>query len=220
MNDNAKVPHQNIDLEPVHITYRLAGSLPVVVLKEIKNKHQRSKEDLELKSKQNPLFLRSGMHAKALFQLNARYELEIDEALHKIKSGPFHLMQPALAREIINSWKFLQEQTAVYVYAICVMGNHVHALVRSPTDKEEIDIGALMNRHKAHTARTCNKILGLTGTQFWEHFYFDRTVRTGKFTRVMWYVLNNPVEAGLVKHWEDWGGTYLNPDFDALFRTG
>jgi len=34
----------------------------------------------------------------------------------------------------------------------------------------------------------------------------------------MWYVLNNPVKAGLVKNWKDWPATYLNPDFDLLFR--
>ncbi|WP_090165110.1 transposase [Neolewinella agarilytica] len=158
------------------------------------------------------------MYKKKLFEINANFELEIDHALHAIKKGPFHLCDVRLAQIIIDSWIFLQEHQFVYICAICVMGNHVHALVRAPEGKETIDLGKLMNRHKSHTARLCNRILGTTGTQFWEKFYFDRTVRQGKFDRAMWYVLNNPVKSGQVKDWRDWPGTYLNPDFDALYR--
>lgn len=164
--------------------------------------------------------LSSGIYKHELFAINARYELEIDQALHSIADGPFYLSDPRLAKEIIDSWKFLHDNEDVYVYAVCVMGNHVHALVRAPEGKDEVDIGSLMNRHKSHTARICNKLIGKTGTQFWEHFYFDRTVRRGKFNRVMWYVLNNPVEAKLVSTWTEWTGTYLNPEFDLLFRIG
>ncbi|MBC6994155.1 transposase [Neolewinella lacunae] len=114
--------------------------------------------------------------------------------------------------------KFLHDRQEIYLYVVCVMGNHVHAIVRAPEGVEKVNIGKLMNRHKTHTAQVCNKLLGKTGAPFWDHFYFDRTIRKNKFERAMWYVLNNPVEAGLVRDWRDWGGTYLNPDFDSLFR--
>jgi REP element-mobilizing transposase RayT len=215
---NAKVPHQPLDHRPVHVTYRLAGSLPKAILKLIRARHESRKAELEAKVKTYPGILQSGVHASELFALNARYELDIEEALHAVSEGPFSLMDPQLAKEVIDSWLFLQDEGDVYVYAVCVMGNHVHALIRAPDDHDTVDIGALMNRHKAHTARVCNKFLGKTGTPFWEHLYFDRTVRQGKFERVMWYILNNPVKSKLVADWRDWAGTYLNPDFDALFR--
>ncbi|WP_187271149.1 transposase [Neolewinella aurantiaca] len=213
----AKLPHQPLDHRPVHVTYRLAGSLPKAALKTISARHEACKAELEIKAKTHPGILQSGVYASELFSLNARYELDIDEALHTIASGPFYLQDSDLAHEIIDSWLFLQKESAVYVYAVCVMGNHVHALIRAPDGLDTVDIGALMNRHKAHTARVCNKLIGKTGTQFWEHFYFDRTVHRGKFERVMWYVLNNPVKSRLVEDWQDWAGTYLNPDFEALF---
>lgn len=218
--ENAKIPHQNLDHRPVHLTYRLAGSLPVSVLEDIRLKHEERKRQLEAKSKDNPELLRSGLYAREAFVINARFELDIDEALHAVKSGPFYLQEPALTKEVIDSWKFLHDKGDVYLYAVCVMGNHVHAVVRAPDGRDEADIGRLINRHKSYTALECNKIIGKTGDPFWEHSYFDRTVRKGRFERVMWYVLNNPVKAGLVSDWRDWPGTYLNPDFDALFRTG
>ncbi|WP_044085816.1 transposase [Lewinella cohaerens] len=218
--ENAKIPHQNLGYRPVHLTYRLSGSLPVRVLEDIRLKYEERKRQMETKFKDNPELLRSGLYAHEAFVINARFELDIDEVLHKIKSGPFYLQEPLSAEEVIQSWKFLHDHEDVYLYAVCVMGNHVHAIVRAPNDREEVDIGRVMNRHKAHTARVCNKIIGKTGSPFWEPVYFDRTVRQNRFEQVMWYVLNNPVKVGLVSHWWEWGGTYLNPDFDTLFRPG
>jgi hypothetical protein len=36
--------------------------------------------------------------------------------------------------------------------------------------------------------------------------------------RVMWYVLHNPVAAGLVDSWMDWRFTYVYPEYLELFR--
>lgn len=215
---SAKIPHQQLDYRPVHITYRLAGSLSKAILSKIRKNYEIQLATLDAKLAFHPEILQSGIYKREAFKLNAQYELDIDQALHTVRDGPFHLKKPELAIEVIDSWKFLQEQGAVYVYVVCVMGNHVHAVVRAPDGEDEIEIGKLMNRHKAHTARVCNQLIGKVGTPFWEHLYFDRRVRRGKFARVMWYVLNNPVKVNLVDDWRDWGGTYLNPQYDALFR--
>ena len=97
------------------------------------------------------------------------------------------------------------------------MSNHVHVLARSRSG-ENIPAGNIMQSVKSYTAAKGNHILGRTGT-FWSLSYFDRDVRPGKFTTVMWYILNNPVKANLVTHWEQWPATYLNPDLDLLFRS-
>ncbi|SEP66326.1 hypothetical protein SAMN05444359_101399 [Neolewinella agarilytica] len=48
---SSKVPHQDLDFRPVHITYRLAGSLPNVTLSLLREKHEFAKRELELDSK-------------------------------------------------------------------------------------------------------------------------------------------------------------------------
>jgi hypothetical protein len=43
----------------------------------------------------------------------------------------------------------------------------------------------------------------------WQPGCFDRLLRSGESLREKWlYVEENPVRAGLVKHWEDWPYRY------------
>ena len=74
-----------------------------------------------------------------------------------------------------------------------------------------------MRRHKTFTARECNLLRQTSGKPFWAAKYFDRTVRQGKWLIAMWYVLNNPVKAGMVADWQQWGGTYVNPTYVSHF---
>ena len=215
---NAKVPHHNLSHEPIHLTYRLAGSIPKATLQELKRDREQRIFELDQAFRQTPELIHSSLYAQEHFKINARFELEIDEALHRRKVGPFHLKDPRVAKLVIDSWLYLQKEGKIHLYAVCVMGNHVHVILREGDESTSVNLSKIVNRHKSFTAIKANKLLGLTGKSFWEHFYFDRTIRKGKFTRTMWYVLNNPVEAGLVSDWRVWEWTYLNPIYDSLFR--
>ena len=63
---------------------------------------------------------------------------------------------------------------------------------------------------KGSTARECNKLLNRSG-KFWQHESYDHVVRDDKeLKRIVKYVLNNPVKAGLCKKWDDWNGSHCN----------
>jgi REP element-mobilizing transposase RayT len=65
-----------------------------------------------------------------------------------------------------------------------------------------------MQSLKGYTAHEANKVLNRTGT-FWEAESYDHEIRDGEeFGRVIRYVINNPVKAGLVQHWSEWKWTY------------
>ncbi|HUS70716.1 MAG TPA: hypothetical protein VM075_08075 [Anaerolineae bacterium] len=65
-----------------------------------------------------------------------------------------------------------------------------------------------MHSLKRYTARQANVLLGRRG-HFWQHENYDHVVRDRpEQDRIIDYVLNNPVRAGLVEHWEDWKWTY------------
>ena len=146
------------------------------------------------------------------YLINARFEVELDKLLHNHSNGPYFLGNQRIAWVVINSWLSFQENMELIIHAICVMSNHVHVILEKPTQQSGlIDIGVLMKRHKGYTARLANQLLDRTGTSFWQPSYFDRTIRPGKFARVMWYVLNNPVQPGLTVRWEGWPNTYLHP---------
>jgi putative transposase len=68
-----------------------------------------------------------------------------------------------------------------------------------------------MHSVKGRSARECNLILSRTGS-FWEHESFDHVIRPGKLQATMRYVLNNPVKAGLVKHWREWRWNYCRKE--------
>jgi putative DNA methylase len=58
---------------------------------------------------------------------------------------------------------------------------------------------------KGYTAREANRRLGRTGEQFWQQESFDHWPRDeGEFLRIIEYIENNPVKAGLVQRPEDW----------------
>ena len=57
-----------------------------------------------------------------------------------------------------------------------------------------------------------NRALERSG-KFWQKESFDHYVRDKKeFWRILNYILNNPVKAGLVEKWEDYPFTYLKMD--------
>lgn len=69
-----------------------------------------------------------------------------------------------------------------------------------------------MQSLKGYTAHEANKILNRTG-QFWEEESYDHEVRNDEeLDRIVKYVLNNPVKAGLVKDWREWQWSWLREE--------
>ena len=65
-----------------------------------------------------------------------------------------------------------------------------------------------MQSIKGYTARKANKVLGRSGS-FWEHESYDRWARDAEeLQRMVLYIANNPVKAGLVESWRDWPWSY------------
>ena len=65
-----------------------------------------------------------------------------------------------------------------------------------------------MQSLKGYTARKANQLLGRSGA-FWHHESYDHCVRnSNEWRRIVNYVLNNPVKAGLVDEWEKWRWSY------------
>ena len=82
-----------------------------------------------------------------------------------------------------------------------IMPNHVHLLA-------EFFAGSLLSEvvksWKSFSAHEANRILGRSG-QFWQEEYFDRFIRDDVHVEnARRYIRENPVQASLVKHPEDW----------------
>jgi len=119
------------------------------------------------------------------------------------------LRQALLARLIADSLH--HRDGRVYdLLAYCIMPNHIH-IVFSPlpnSDDHYPSVTTIMQSLKAYTAREANKLLDRQG-QFWQRESYDHWVRnSNELRRIVLYVINNPVKAKLVDHWQDWPWTY------------
>ncbi|MEO6333527.1 MAG: transposase, partial [Pyrinomonadaceae bacterium] len=126
--------------------------------------------------------------------------------------------------EIVTEGLHYRNPKVYSLHAFCVMSNHVHAVftpnltmeslteVRGPGrlrfESAEPTMDAIMKSLKGYTAYKANRVLNRMGS-FWEEESYDHEVKnTEEFYRIVRYVLNNPVKAGLVGHWTDWKWSY------------
>jgi len=131
-------------------------------------------------------------------------------------NGPFHLHHNEEVREAIKEAFAYRDETHWEVIAFTLMPNHVHLVVRHI--HPEWHMGKVLQHFKRHTARQCNKILGLTGQAFWEDESYDSIIRTDEaLHQFVKYTLWNPVVCGLSKRWQDWPGNYLQEKYHPIF---
>ena len=197
------LPHIQPPGATLFVTFRLAGSIPKAVF-------ERLKADAEERERQIRQTAVSSQLPRFLYEEHKRQFARYDKVLDQAKHGPQWLRQPEIATIVVNGLHFLDGD--VYdLDSFSVMSNHAHVVFR-PLEKENGSYHALqkiMHSLKRHTARQANKILGRQGS-FWQHESYDHVVRNrGEWERIVAYVLNNPVKAGLVENWEDWPYTYL-----------
>ncbi|HWR66289.1 MAG TPA: transposase [Bellilinea sp.] len=184
------------------ITFRLAGSLPKEVLERLFEEAAReifainiNSNDFESKEK--------------LRILQKRMFGRWDSALDNNKNGPDWLKKPEIAGIVAKVIRSLDGHL-YNLDAFCIMPNHVH-LVCTPFMLGDgfVSVPSIMQKIKGLTARQINLQLGRQG-QFWQHESYDHVVRDDQeLLKIIDYVLNNPVRAGLVPEW-----TYNRFEFD------
>jgi type I restriction enzyme R subunit len=125
-------------------------------------------------------------------------------------SAVTHLQDPSLARLVVIALRYFAEQR-YDLHAFVVMPSHVHWLFhprvewvdtlpndgRTPRQRITYSI----NRF---TATRCNRLLKGSGP-FWQKESYDHWVRDiDELERIIRYIEENPVKAGLTVNPEDW----------------
>ena len=118
----------------------------------------------------------------------------MDRYLDTTRLGPMFLKRPEVANLVVEALARGVQKELYDLRAFVVMSNHVHVLIRplqQPT--------RLLQSLKGTTAREANLILARTGQPFWQHESYDHWVRDQlELERIVAYIENNPVKAGLV----------------------
>ena len=122
-------------------------------------------------------------------------EVQLDVCL-----GECYLRLPAVA-SLVQTTLLHSDGQRYKLMAWVIMPNHVHAVVEV---FEEYSLSEVVQAWKSYTAHGANKMLQRTGA-FWAIEYFDRFIRdAAHYDRVVQYIHQNPVKAGLVMNAEEW----------------
>ena len=99
----------------------------------------------------------------------------------------FNALKAAIAT--LRHWKVL---------AAMLMPDHLH-LIAAPTQNREAKIGNFSGALKRWMRQELN------ASWNWQPGCFDRLLRSDESLHDKWlYIQENPVRAGLIKHWTDW----------------
>lgn len=175
--------------------------------------------------------------AKEKLEFHRRWFRKFEALLDGAVTGPLWLKEDAVAAIVDEALRY-RHGAVYRLDAFCIMPNHVHAvfapflteeLAREladkairrkraalnqllPADEDEgtcqFVLASIMESLKGWTARRCNEALNRQG-QFWQHESYDHVIRNqSEWERVVNYVVDNPVKAGLVAECQDWKWSY------------
>jgi REP element-mobilizing transposase RayT len=197
------LPHFQPAGATLFVTFRLAGSIPQIVMERLKA--EAAERERVIMNTADPAELADQMYEERKKQFG-RWDIVLDNAT----DSPFLLRKPEIAEIVVEALHY-RDGKVYDLDVFCVMPNHAHVVFR-PLQKDGSEYHALqtiMHSLKRHTARQANKILKREGA-FWQHESYDHVIRDQKeWERIVAYILNNPVKAGFVDHWQDWPWTWL-----------
>lgn len=181
------LPHIDGNAYIQHITYRLADSVPVKTLHQLSRQCENIPDEYERRIAQRMLvdrFMDSGR-------------------------GSCILQIPEIASMIMENWKYF-DGDRYSLLAYVVMPNHCHVLIQT---RGIAPLARIVHSWKSYTARKIH-IWRATqdgsptiraGSPVWQRDYWDRYIRnTQHLVRVIGYIEQNPVKAGLVRYPQEW----------------
>ncbi len=211
-----KLPHLQPSEGTFFVTYRLFGSIPKAIIERLKGEHLLANQTIWDSIFKKKLLLEGREitdygEKDRLFHLTKyneekRYFQQFDRFLDKSLNEPHWLKRPEFAALCANTLHFYANKS-YDLWAFCIMSNHVHVLFTlQPGAPALCDV---IGRIKSYSGKEGNAILGIHGI-FWEEESYDHLVRPGEFDRILNYILQNPVKAGLTKEWQQYTWSYCN----------
>lgn len=125
----------------------------------------------------------------------------MDWELDRAATGPRWLQDEGVAQCVADALRYGEQCLGLYrLRAWVLMVNHVHVLIY-PAAK----LARITKAIKNFSARRANAILERTGQPFWQDESYDHWVRSlEELKKIVRYIEDNPVRAGLVNRAEDW----------------
>lgn len=194
------LPHWDVPGAVYFVTACLEGSIPARGLLDVR----RYQDELARRPRSAGTSAADSLHLRSKL-LFARRDRWMDE-----EPAVAHLANDKLA-SIVQEALFFFAGTRYDLLAFVVMPSHFHWVFQPlPSWTETLEPDGrtprerIMHGIKRHTARECNRLLGLQGP-FWQAESYDHWVRdVDELERIVHYVENNPVKAKLCEEATKW----------------
>ena len=204
------LPHFQPPYATYLVNFRIAGSLPKEALRRLQSEFELFKRSM---ASTTPSKGSVATYRERQFE----YQMNVDRLLDMATTGSDWLRRSDLA-ELVSKALHFYDGVKYALLAYCIMPNHVHTLlafgppwIPAPDGEasEQFFVTKCIGSVKKKTARGANEILNRSGP-FWQHESYDHVIRDdAEMRRILWYVILNPVSAGLVSDWKDWRWTYV-----------
>ena len=185
------LPHIQPDDGLFAITYRIKGTLP----KSILNFYNEEYEKVILR--------KDNTYQNLFFDITDSY----------LDRGESHnlLVDKNIVDIVINSLKYYDKKYYKLI-AYCIMSNHVHVII-DKQNYEKASLSAIFGSIKGYSAKLINSELRKSG-HFWSTEIYDHLIKSETELEIqIKYVLNNPVNAGLVDNWKQWKFLFVDEEY-------
>ncbi|GAB4030967.1 transposase [Spirosoma gilvum] len=194
------------------VTTRLYGSLAQAEKERMADKYAVKRQEI---------LVRPGHSREELDRLEKMYFGEYDKLMDQGDYGPRWLATDAIAELVAQSLHYWDDK-AYNLIAYTLMPNHIHvafSLFDPESGRQALPLAKILQSIKSFSARQCNQLLAREG-RFWDDKNYDRLVRDrDELKRIVQYILQNPVKAGLCERWQDWKWTYVKPEYNDITVT-
>ncbi|MEI6177292.1 MAG: vitamin B12 dependent-methionine synthase activation domain-containing protein, partial [Verrucomicrobiota bacterium] len=187
-SDTGSLPHWHQDGATYAVTFRLADSLPAIVLKQYQSEKRKLLDAIrqaeDSGDSQKAVQLRS--------ELNDHYHKRMDLALDA-GHGSCLMKRPEIAA-IVHDALGHYDGERYHLGAWCVMPNHVHLVI---CPKEGHSLSSILQGIKSASSKKINGLTGGKGT-VWQKESYDHIIRDADdYWNQRAYILRNPKTAGL-----------------------
>jgi REP element-mobilizing transposase RayT len=177
-----QMPHWTQEGTAYFVTFRLADSIPVALLRDW------SREQ-DIWMQWNPEPWTRDQEKEYAERFGEQMEDWLDAGM-----GDCVLRQPAIRHQLEKHVRHF-DADRYDIDAFVLMPNHVHLLIVPQPGNGLFEI---LKGIKGTSARTCNKLIGKTGTTFWLEDSYNRIVRdVDELIAFRRYIERNPAKAGL-----------------------
>jgi REP element-mobilizing transposase RayT len=188
------LPHVKREGASYFVTFRLADSLPKEVLLKFEL------EKAERLRRLNDFAKRCESINDSEEEIARDFRRKVERFLDK-GAGACHLQRADIADLVAAAMRHFHENRYLLREWV-VMPNHAHAIVWPMPNHLLSDI---LKSWKQFSSRRAKKIVGMREEPFWQPESYDHWIRNDEEkARIIRYIRNNPVTAGLCARSEDW----------------